>query len=72
MASCARPESRSLYDDRDERAGIKFADMDLIGLPWRVTVGPRGIAKGAVEVKQRSSGAVEEISIESALSRLAV
>jgi len=61
----------TLYDDRDERAGIKFADMDLIGLPWRLTVGPRGIAKGLVEVKRRSGGPVEEISIESALSRLA-
>jgi prolyl-tRNA synthetase len=60
-----------LYDDREERAGIKFADMDLIGLPWRLVVGPRGLAKGMVEVKQRSTGAVEEISIDSALDRLA-
>jgi prolyl-tRNA synthetase len=60
-----------LYDDRDERAGIKFADMDLVGLPWRLTVGPRGLAKGVIEVKQRSGGAVEEISTEAALSRLA-
>jgi prolyl-tRNA synthetase len=62
----------TLYDDRDERAGIKFADMDLIGLPWRLTVGPRGLAKGLVEVKQRAGGAVEEISAEAAVSRLAV
>jgi prolyl-tRNA synthetase len=61
----------TLYDDRDERAGIKFADMDLIGIPWRLTVGPRGLAKGVIEVKQRAGGAVEEISAESALSRLA-
>jgi prolyl-tRNA synthetase len=60
-----------LYDDRDERAGIKFADMDLVGLPWRLTVGPRGLAKGLIEVKQRAGGAVEEISAEAALSRLA-
>jgi len=45
--------------------------MDLIGLPWRLVVGPRGLAKGMVEVKQRSTGAVEEISIDSALDRLA-
>jgi prolyl-tRNA synthetase len=61
----------TLYDDRDERAGIKFAEMDLIGIPWRLTVGPRGIAKGLIEVKQRAGGAVEEISADSALSRLA-
>jgi prolyl-tRNA synthetase len=61
----------TLYDDRDERAGIKFAEMDLIGIPWRLTVGPRGMAKGLIEVKQRAGGAVEEISAESALSRLA-
>ena len=60
-----------LYDNRDGRAGVKFAEMDLIGLPWRLTVGPRGIAKGMIEVKQRSGGAVEEISADSVLSRLA-
>ena len=61
----------TLYDDRDERAGIKFADMDLIGLPWRLTVGPRGLAKGVIEVKQRAGGAIEEISVDSVLARLA-
>ena len=40
-----------LYDDRDERAGAKFATMDLIGLPWQVIVGPKGLAEGEVEVK---------------------
>ena len=42
-----------LYDDRDERAGAKFAAMDLIGLPWQVIVGPRGLKDGVVEVKNR-------------------
>ncbi|MGZ3407751.1 MAG: YbaK/EbsC family protein, partial [Polyangia bacterium] len=42
-----------LYDDRDERAGAKFKDADLIGIPWRVTVGKRGLAEGAFELKQR-------------------
>jgi prolyl-tRNA synthetase len=37
------------YDDRDERAGAKFATMDLIGLPWRITVGPRGLKTGVVD-----------------------
>lgn len=59
-----------LYDDRDERAGAKFADMDLIGVPWQLVVGPRGIANGAVELKRRAGGERQEVSVESALSRL--
>ncbi len=59
-----------VYDDRDERAGAKFADMDLIGLPWQLIVGPRGIASGTVELKHRSSGERHELSVESALARL--
>ena len=45
-----------LYDDRDERPGGKFADMDLIGLPWQVIVGPRGLANGVIELKRRATG----------------
>ncbi|MEQ8805973.1 MAG: proline--tRNA ligase [Rhodospirillales bacterium] len=59
-----------LYDDRDERAGGKFADMDLIGLPWQLIAGPRGLEKGMVELKNRATGEREEISRESALARL--
>jgi prolyl-tRNA synthetase len=59
-----------LYDDRDERAGAKFAEMDLIGLPWQLVVGPRGLDKGVVELKWRASGEREELSLESALARL--
>ncbi len=59
-----------LYDDREERAGVKFADMDLIGLPWQVIAGPKGLAKGVVELKNRKTGAREELSVESALARL--
>lgn len=51
-----------LYDDREERAGVKFAAMDLIGIPLRVTVGPRGIKTDSVEVRCRQTGAVEEMS----------
>ena len=51
-----------LYDDRDERAGAKFATMDLIGLPWRITVGPRGLKGGTVEVASRRTGESEEMS----------
>lgn len=59
-----------LYDDRDERAGVKFASMDLIGAPWRVTVGPRGLAKGVVELTERRTGASEELSREAAVAKL--
>ena len=61
-----------LYDDRDIRAGGKFADMDLIGLPWQLIIGPRGIKSGVVEMKNRATGEREELSIESALTRLFV
>jgi len=59
-----------LYDDRKERAGGKFATMDLIGLPWRITVGPRGLKNGVVEVTSRRSGESEELPIEQALTRI--
>ncbi len=59
-----------LYDDRDERGGVKLGSMDLIGLPWQLIVGPRGIAAGTVELKRRSTGEREELSVESALARL--
>ncbi|MDF0598028.1 proline--tRNA ligase [Psychromarinibacter halotolerans] len=53
-----------LYDDREERAGAKFATMDLIGLPKRITVGPRGLEKGVVELTDRRTGESEEIKPE--------
>ncbi|MFD2175009.1 proline--tRNA ligase [Rhodobacter lacus] len=59
-----------LYDDREERAGAKFATMDLIGLPWRITVGPRGLANGVVELTSRRSGESEELSAEMAVARI--
>jgi len=60
-----------LYDDRNDRAGVKFTDMDLIGLPWQLIAGPRGLKAGTVEVKCRKTGERQELSIESALSMLA-
>ena len=60
-----------LYDDRAERAGAKFATMDLIGLPWRITVGPRGLAGGKVELTSRRTGEAEEMTPEAAVARLA-
>jgi len=59
-----------LYDDRDERGGVKLGSMDLIGLPWQLIIGPRGLAAGVVEVKNRRTGEKQELSIESALERL--
>ena len=59
-----------LYDDRDERAGAKFATMDLIGLPWRITVGPRGLANGVIELTSRRTGVSEEMTAEAAVARI--
>ena len=60
-----------LYNDLDERAGAKFAATDLIGIPWQVMVGPRGLAEGKVEVKRRADGSREMLSVDAALDRLA-
>ncbi len=60
-----------LYDDRDERGGAKFATMDVIGLPWQLVVGPRGLKNGVVELKSRSTGEREEVTPEVALEKLA-
>jgi prolyl-tRNA synthetase len=59
-----------LYDDRDERPGAKFADMDLIGLPWQLIIGPRGIAQGKVELKRRATGERDEVGLDAALARI--
>lgn len=60
-----------LMDDREERPGPKLANMDLIGLPWQLIVGPRGLANGVVEVKNRKTGVRDEMTPEAALNRLA-
>ncbi|WP_146590859.1 proline--tRNA ligase [Puniceibacterium confluentis] len=60
-----------LYDDRDERAGAKFATMDLIGLPWRITVGPRGLKNGVVELTSRRTGDSEELPPAAAIAKIA-
>ena len=59
-----------LYDDTDARGGAKFATMDLIGLPWQLIVGPKGIAEGVVEIKNRRTGERHTASLESALDGL--
>ena len=59
-----------LYDDTQERAGAKFANMDLIGLPVQITVGPRGVKAGVVEIKERATGKRFELEPQAALSYL--
>jgi len=66
----ARLRAVALYDDRTERAGVKFADADLMGHPWQIIIGPRGAAAGRVEVKRRATGEREELSVEDALARV--
>jgi len=59
-----------LYDDREAGAGVKFANADLIGIPYQLIVGPRGLKSGEVEIKHRATGARETIRIEEAVSHL--
>ena len=59
-----------LYDDTDNRAGAKFATMDLIGLPQQIVVGPRGMADGVVELKNRATGDRESMSVEALINKL--
>jgi prolyl-tRNA synthetase len=59
-----------LYDDRDERPGAKFGTMDLIGLPKQLIIGPRGLKDGKVEIKDRKTGAREELPLDAALAKL--
>jgi prolyl-tRNA synthetase len=61
----------AVLDDRDERAGVKFNDADLIGIPFRVTVGPRGLAEGKLELTRRNGGEQELIEVERAAERVA-
>jgi prolyl-tRNA synthetase len=58
-----------LYDDTDDRAGAKFATMDLIGIPLQVIVGPKGIKAGEIEVKNRKTGERETLTIEAGLAK---
>ncbi len=60
-----------IYDDRKERAGAKFATMDLIGVPWRITVGPRGLKNGVVELTSRKTGESVEMTPADAIARCA-
>ena len=70
-AKLAKAGEEVLYDDRDERPGAKFATAELIGIPWQVVGGPRGLEKGLIEVKNRSTGVKEELSVEAVVNRFA-
>ena len=59
-----------LYDDTDERPGGKFATADLIGLPWQLIVGPKGLAEGTVELKRRANGEKQNLSLDAAINRI--
>ena len=61
IASLERAGIDYLWDDRDERPGVKFKDADLLGFPWRITIGAKSVAKGGVEVKCRRTGGMEMI-----------
>jgi prolyl-tRNA synthetase len=60
----------ALYHDLDERPGAKFATADLIGIPYQIMVGPRGLAEGKVEMKRRADGSREMLPPDEAVARL--
>ena len=59
-----------LYDDRDERPGAKFATADLIGMPWQIVIGPKGLADGTAELKRRATGEREIVPLDRVVERL--
>ena len=67
---CIKAGMDPILDDRDERPGAKLAAMDLIGIPWQVIVGPRGLENGLVEVKRRKTGVTEELAPDCVVRRL--
>jgi prolyl-tRNA synthetase len=60
-----------LYDDRDDRPGAKFAAIDLVGIPWQLVVGPKGVADGVVELKRRATGERQTLPLDAALKVIA-
>ena len=60
-----------ILDDRDARPGVKFSDIELVGIPFRVTVGPRGLASGEVELTVRATGETTNVKVESAVEAVA-
>ena len=60
-----------LYDDRNAAGGAKFAAMDLIGLPWQVIIGPRGLKEGVAEVKNRKTGERQNVALDKVVEHFA-
>ena len=58
-----------VLDDRDARAGVKFADTELVGIPWRITLGPKGVEKGMVEFTSRATGETVEVALADIVER---
>ncbi|MCZ6463405.1 MAG: His/Gly/Thr/Pro-type tRNA ligase C-terminal domain-containing protein, partial [Proteobacteria bacterium] len=58
----------AVIDDRDERPGVKFKDAELVGIPYRVTVGPKGLAEGKVELKRRRGGEAQDLPVDHAVT----
>jgi prolyl-tRNA synthetase len=69
-AALTKAGREPLYDDTDERPGGKFASMDLIGLPWQLIIGPKGLAEGKVELKNRATGERQSLPLDDALKAL--
>ena len=69
-AALTKAGREPLLDDTDERVGAKFAVMDLIGLPWQLVIGPKGLADGVVELKRRATGEKQSLPLEDALKAL--
>jgi prolyl-tRNA synthetase len=59
-----------LLDDRDDRPGAKFASLDLVGVPWQLIVGPKGVADGVVEIKRRATGERQSLPLEAAIKAI--
>ena len=59
-----------LYDDTDQRPGAKFATADLVGIPWQLIVGPKGVAEGVVEIKRRATGERQTLPLDAALKAI--
>ena len=70
MAQLEKLGKDVLYDDTDERPGGKFATADLIGVPWQLTIGPKGLADGVVELKRRATGEKVSVPLAEAIERL--
>ena len=70
IKTCNSAGVEVLLDDRDERAGVKFKDADLIGIPLRVTIGAKGLDKGCIELRRRRDGKTDEVPLGDAVQTI--